>query len=360
MAEPLKNLYNPSFFEKLIADFQTVEPHFNAKLFKELIFNEEWESMELKTRLRHITQTLHEVVNLPYREALTLFKPIAAKQKQGFEFMFFPDFVELYGLDDWEASMDALEHFTQFSSSEFAIRPFIIKDPERAMKQMFEWSAHPNEHVRRLASEGCRPRLPWAMALPKFKRDPAPILPVLENLKTDPSLYVRRSVANNLNDIAKDHPDWVAKMAESWYGNHPDTDWIVKHACRTLLKQGRLEVLRIFGFGDATNILVGNLQTRTSSIAIGEDLHFSFEMVSSEKGSAKLRLEYAIFYLKANASHSKKIFQITENHFEPGKHSFKRKQSFQNMTTRKHYPGQHFLAIVVNGVEKSRVEFMVK
>src|SRR5690606_550673 len=140
-----------------------------------------------------------------YIEAVGVLKK-AAPYFTGLEAMIFPDFVETYGLDHWEASMDALELMTRYSSSEYAVRPFIAKDTERMMAQMLEWAHSDSEHVRRLASEGCRPRLPWAMGLTMLKKDPSPILPILETLKQDESLYVRRSVANNLNDISKDHP----------------------------------------------------------------------------------------------------------------------------------------------------------
>jgi 3-methyladenine DNA glycosylase AlkC len=129
--------------------------------------------------------------------------------------LFFPDFVETYGLEHWDRSVAALEKFTRMSTSEFAVRPFLKRNQPRMMAQMAAWSKHESEHVRRLASEGCRPRLPWADALPALKRDPAPIWPILEQLKADPSEYVRRSVANNLNDISKDHPEQVLAIAQA-------------------------------------------------------------------------------------------------------------------------------------------------
>ena len=144
------------------------------------------------------------------------------------------------------------------------------------MEQMYLWSRHENEHVRRLASEGCRPSLPWGQALVRFKKDPAPILPILQQLKADPSPYVRKSVANNLNDISKTHPDLVVKMAKEWYGENEFTDWIVKHGCRTLLKNGNCEVLAIFGYHNADCIHVSSFQLGKTSISLGEDLTFSF------------------------------------------------------------------------------------
>ncbi|MBC8080209.1 MAG: hypothetical protein H7X86_07675 [Gorillibacterium sp.] len=176
--------------------------------------------------------------------------------------MFFSDFVAIYGQEDaqWELSMLALERFTQRSSAEFAIRPFLLRNPGRVMGQMEIWSQHPNEHVRRLSSEGCRPRLPWGVSLPMFKRDPTPVLSILEHLKADPSLYVRKSVANNLNDIAKDHPGVVLETVRCWKGVDPKTDWIIRQGCRTLIRKADPEVLTLFGYAaDAgSDLMIGN------------------------------------------------------------------------------------------------------
>ncbi|MEL7531361.1 MAG: DNA alkylation repair protein [Bacteroidota bacterium] len=361
MAEPLKNRYNRTFFDSLLQDFEATGYSLDPKSFYDRLFSPQWEAMELKERLRHITEILHEILDKPFADALEILKPVAARQAPSFEHMFFPDYVELYGLEeDWDTAMAGLEHFTQYSSSEFAIRPFILRDAKRAMSQMVKWATHENHHVRRLASEGCRPRLPWAMALPDFKRDPAPILPILGTLKNDPSEYVRRSVANNLNDIAKDHPEIVLKIAKEWLGHTAETDWIVKHACRTLLKQGNPQALRLFGFGDPALVRVSDLRTTLSQVAIGEDLHFGFALQHQASSSLKLRVEYGIYYLKANGKQNRKVFMITENEYEPQKvYPFERKQSFRNMTTRKHYPGAHRLSIIVNGEEQLEVPFEV-
>ncbi len=133
--------------------------------------------------------------------------------------MVFTEYVENFGLEHYDISMSAMEFITQFISCEYAIRPFIIRYPGKAMKQMLQWSKHESLHVRRFSSEGCRPRLPWAMALPALKKDPTLILPILENLKDDSSEFVRKSVANNLNDIAKDNPDTVLGIVKRWQGN---------------------------------------------------------------------------------------------------------------------------------------------
>ena len=169
------------------------------------IFDNNWKDKALKQRMKHISASLHHYLPMQYSDAIQILMKSSSKFR-GFQYMFFPGFVERYGLNQYETSIQALEHFTKHSSSEFAVRPFITKYNHKMMAQMEVWAESDNHPIRRLASEGCRPRLPWATALPEFKQDPAPILPILEKLKNDESEYVRRSVANNLNDISKDHP----------------------------------------------------------------------------------------------------------------------------------------------------------
>ncbi len=361
MAEPLKNVYQRAFFTRLMQDFRDCGTPLPEEEFIRRIFDEAWEERELKERIHHITRVLYTVLDRPYEETLMALKPVAARQSPDFSMMFFPDYVAVYGLEeDWETSIEALAYFTQFSTSEFAVRPFILKDPARMMQQMEGWATHENHHLRRLASEGCRPRLPWAMALPAFKKDPRPILPILERLKNDPSLYVRRSVANNLNDISKDHPDLVLSIAQQWQGQSPATDWIVKHACRGMLKQGLPAALRLFGFGDPERAMIHDLQVNQATITIGETLMFTFQLRHAMEKNMRLRLEYGIYYHKANGQQSRKVFMITENGFAPRQdHPFRRTQSFRNLTTRKHYPGPHRLVIIVNGEEKAAIAFEV-
>jgi len=224
------------------------------------------------------------------------------------------------------------------------------------MAQMVAWSKHEDELVRRLACEGCRPALPWAPAINSFKKDPTPILPILEQLKTDSSLHVRKSVANNLNDISKTHPDLVVKIAKEWYGKHEYTNWIVKHGCRTLLKKGNRDVLTIFGLHDVASVDVVGFALGTSSVSIGEDLVFSFSI--STKEATKARLEYGIDYVKSTGKRSRKIFQISETSLKENENrSYVRKHSFANVSTRKHYPGTHSITLIVNGMEKGVLDF---
>ncbi len=361
MPEPLKNIYSKAFIDELTTTLKKVYPSLDANKFTKLIFNKGWAEKELKQRMRHIAEVLQQVLPEKFSSASdVIVKCIEElkKKRKGemyFEFMFFPDFIEVFGIEEYDTSILAFEKITQFTSAEFAVRPFLIKYPEQMQKQMHKWSTHSNAMVRRLASEGFRPRLPWAMAVPYLKKDPAVILPVLENLKQDVSETVRRSVANNLNDIAKDHPDLVLKIASDWKGKSEEIDRVIRHGSRTLLKRGNLGALKHFGLTETKGIDVSLLKTDKKKIKIGDNLTFSF--VLTVKKEAKLRIEYGIDYVKANGKTSRKIFKLSENTFGKGEHSLSRKQSFRELTTRKHHLGKHTIAIIVNGQQKGLVEF---
>ncbi|HDF2339066.1 hypothetical protein BM533_13890 [Clostridioides difficile] len=355
MPELLKNMYNRESLYEVAVVIQSVYNSFKVDEFIKSTMDETWNNLELKARCRKISMSLGMYLPEDYKEALSILE----KSVTGFYFaFFFPDFVEVYGQDDinWDLSISALERNTEYWSSEFAVRAFIIKDEERMMAQMRKWSKHKSEHVRRLASEGCRPQLPWGQAISKFKKDPTPVLPILEQLKTDTSTYVQKSVANNLNDISKTHPDLVISIAKDWYGKNKSTNWIVKHGCRTLLKKGNRDVLALFGYDDTTSINLQDFTLETTSISIGEDLTFSFNILA--KKATKTRLEYGIDYIKSNGKRNRKIFKISEVSLkENEKKSYMKKHSFADVSVRKHYPGIHSIAIIINGIEKDKLDF---
>lgn len=355
MPELLKNMYNRESLYEVAVAIQSVYNSFKVDEFIKSTMDETWNNLELKARCRKISMSLGMYLPEDYNEALSILE----KSVTGFYFaFFFPDFVEVYGQDDinWDLSISALERNTEYWSSEFAVRAFIIKDEERMMAQMRKWSKHKSEHVRRLASEGCRPQLPWGQAISKFKKDPTPVLPILEQLKTDTSTYVQKSVANNLNDISKTHPDLVISIAKDWYGKNKSTNWIVKHGCRTLLKKGNRDVLALFGYDDTTSINIQDFTLETTSISIGENLTFSFKILA--KKATKTRLEYGIDYMKSNGKRNRKIFKISEVSLkENEKKSYMKKHSFADVSVRKHYPGIHSIAIIINGMEKDKLDF---
>ena len=310
MAEAWKDKLNYDTVSSFAKSIKSVYSPFKAEEFIKSTVDETWDDLELMARGRKITVGMREFLPKDYSEALGIMDKVITNCEPFFK-MCMPDYVEMYGQDeaDWDLSMRGLELYTQYASSEFAVRPFIIKHEKRMMDQMYTWSKHENEHVRRLSSEGCRPALPWGQALNSFKKDPAPILPILEQLKSDPSLYVRKSVANNINDISKTHPELVVKLVKSWYGKDERTDWIVKHACRTLLKKGNREVLAIFGYHDVDSVEVSDFAINKKSLKIGEDFDFSFTVYVKE--ATKVRLEYGIDFVKSNGKTNRKIFQIS-------------------------------------------------
>lgn len=357
MPEPLKNLYSTELVESLSRKIKILYCDFNELGFIDYVMDEYWEAKELKDRMKHISESLNQFIPLEYAEVVKILMK-AAPHFSGFEYMFFPGFIERYGLEEFDQSMQALEAFTQYSSSEFAVRPFIKNNSKKMMVQMELWAKSANYHVRRLASEGCRPRLPWAMALPEFKKDPSAVIKILEMLKNDESEYVRRSVANNLNDISKDNPQLVIIIAKKWLGKSKQTDKLVKHACRSLLKQGQAEIMQLFGFEKPSNIKLKNLII-SESVEMGENLVFSFDLKTQNKKLGKLRIEYGMDFVKKNGSLSRKVFQISESNIDKRNKSVRKSHSFKMISTRKYYAGEHQISIIVNGQEMASIGFIL-
>jgi len=361
----LKDIYSPQFYDKLSNVFVKTIPSFDKKDFVSKIFTDDFNQMELKERMRHTTKVLHQFMPEDFGKAVKIIEKSIDELRRNnigedsLAFIFFPDYIEIYGLDDYENSVKAIEFTTQFISCEFGIRPFILKYFDKMMLQMLAWSKHENHKVRRLATEGCRPRLPWAMGLPELKKNPDAILPILENLKNDSSDFVRRSVANNLNDIANDHPQIVLEIAKNWKNISKETDAIIKHGCRTLLKQGHPEILSHYGL-DSKEIEVTNFKIDTPEVNVPDALQFSFEVKNNYEFPKIVRLEYGIYYNKANGLMSKKVFKISERIYQPKqKDLVVKRQSFKLITTRKFYSGLHKVSVIVNGEEKVQGEFQL-
>jgi 3-methyladenine DNA glycosylase AlkC len=359
MSSLLKDLYSVEFYNRLADSFQKSIPGFNKSMFLALISQDDFDTKELKGRMKHTANVLHHFLPTDYPQAVALLPTIIPQLREdGFqdnqlEFMFLPDYIETYGLDYYEQSINALEYLTQFVSCEFAVRPFLLRYGNQMLDQMAAWSRHESYRVRRLASEGSRPRLPWAMAVPMLKQDPYPLLALLENLKDDPHPWVRRSVSNHLNDIAKDHPELILRIARDWRGVSPETDAIIKHGCRTLLKQGHPDVLTIYGLsGD--NLHLSDFSIQTPTVQIGENLVFSFTVLNDQSQPQLVRLEYAVYYRKQNGLFGKKVFKISERVYQPNERvAISRNQRFKPITTRTFYVGQHRLSIILNGQEKA-------
>ena len=276
------------------------------------------------------------------------------KSKQGiigWAVMPIVDYVGINGLGHFDLSMNLFKEMTKRSSSEFGIRYFLLAEPVRTLSFIETWLNDPNHHVRRLISEGTRPRLPWAMQLPVFIDDPSPVLSLLETLKDDNEEYVRRSVANNLNDISKDHPDIIANIAAQWLkGADKNRIKLIRHACRTLIKQGHKATLKALGY-DAPLVKLEKLEILTPQVNFGDALLFELSLVSTSEQEQNLIIDYAIHHRKANGKSSPKIFKWKTCVLAPSAAlSSKRKHAIKKITTRTYYSGSHRVEIFINGI----------
>jgi len=359
MAELFKDVYCPAFYDQLSGVLTKVLPEFGSVKFNQMIFNDHFAGYELKQRMHHTAEVLHHFMPADFGAAIIALKSIIHElreqgiKEQSIEFMFLPAYIEIYGLDDYNSAVDGFEFVTQYTSCEFAVRPFILRYSAQMLAQMLAWTKHESRHVRRLASEGSRPRLPWAMALPELKNDPTPLLPILTALKYDDCEVVRRSVANNLNDIAKDNSDVVVHVATQWLGDNAPTDKLVKHACRTLLKQAQPEIMALFGFKQ-DQIKLTAMAIATPIVKVGDKLNFNFTIENTSAQAQKLRLEYGLYYLKKNGTLARKVFKITERVIAGNtQEQITRHQSFKVISTRVFHLGTHKLSIIINGQECS-------
>ncbi len=365
MAEALKDCYSQSYIER-VAHQVAQETGINEQDCVALVMADAWQELELKQRMNRLAEVCGTFLPEDYEEALAILCRILPNITGGEHkyddmlAMFVPDMVVQLALHDVDVSLKALEFMTSHgTSAEFAIRPFIMQDEAKVMAKMLEWAGHEHHHVRRLASEGCRPRLPWAMALPRFKQDPALVLPILEPLRADESLFVRKSVANNLNDIAKDNPDCVIDFVTRWKNSHHHTDWIVKHGCRTLLKQAHPEVMALFG---AAPVEVKDAQLRLASdmVTFGDAVQFDFTAQLQEPLPDNMRIEYGIDYMKANGKLARKVFKISESAPKSTQIMVSKQHKFVPYSTRKHYAGKHQVAMLINGQEVACESFVVE
>lgn len=339
---------------------------FDVKGFSQAI-NSRLKPLSFSERAALIRDTLWEYLPRDYPDALKIIlralpPEITLDDVTGYDgFMVMPmnDFVAKYGLDHYDLSIQALYEMTKRFTAEGAIRPFLLKYPEKTLSILSEWAEDLNPHVRRLVSEGTRPRLPWAIQLKPFIRDPRPVLALLEKLKTDPVLMVRRSVANNLNDIAKDNPDLAVKTLRRWNKiDDEGTQWLIRHAARTLVKQGNREMLAVLGYDSNASVMVSKIQLDPSVVRMPGNLNFSFEVKSRSKGAQNLVIDYVIHHVKANGKLAPKVFKLTKKKLNAGETiRVAKKHSIRPITTRKYYPGTHALEIQVNGVSYGKVEF---
>ena len=325
------------------------------------------ETLELKDRVRHLITVMGRHLPSSFPEAAEIlgrvrehWQPSEPDDKSVY-FAAWPviDYVAEFGLNHPQIALPLLRYLTPLFSAEFAIRPFIEVHPDETYTQLQIWCLDSNEHVRRLASEGSRPRLPWGKQLPKFIADPSPVIGLLENLKDDPSDYVRRSVANNLNDISKDHPNTVIETCQRWQKEKVSArSWIIRHATRTLVKDGHSNVFPLLGYTRRPAINIQGPILSQNHLMLGESLQIDATIESTSSQNQSVVIDYAVHFMRANGQTNAKVFKWKNLKLKPGqKIELTKSHAFKTITTRRYYPGGHQISVLVNGKPHSHVQF---
>ncbi|MEO7413942.1 MAG: DNA alkylation repair protein [Opitutaceae bacterium] len=347
--EPFKHWFNEARYRSIADAIAPLAPRFDRKRFLQLTIDGLAER-ELMDRMRQTAIALGATLPGDYRQQLAVVLQFAPTIGHGFVGVALGDFVARFGLDDPDVSLDALRKLTRHGSAEFAVRPFIVRDSDRTLSVMKAWARNADEHVRRLASEGSRPRLPWGIRLAELVRDPSPTAPILEQLKADPSLYVRKSVANHLNDITKDHPAWVVDRVTAWDRTDARTAWIVRHALRTLIKQGHPGALALLGVGGAPKLRVDRFAATPARLKLGGRLTLEAKLTSTARSEQRLAVDYVVHYVKAKGGTSAKIFKWKVVSLGPkARLTLTKSQLVRDFTTRRHHAGKHRIELQING-----------
>lgn len=326
------------------------------------------DGLELKARSLHIMAAMARRLPADFGVAVpvllgALGAPPAdrGEDSDGFPLAPILDYVAAHGLDEPDLALDALAAMTLHFSAEFAVRPFIARYPDKTMTRMLGWTGAADRRLRRLASEGCRPRLPWGERLRDLVAEPAPVIAILERMHGDADDSVRRSVANNLNDIAKDHPDLAAEVAARWWATgDAGSRWTAKHGLRSLVKQGHGGALAVLGFGGGDKVAARDLRVAPARLAVGGEVVFSFTLASSEKDDVRLVVDYLLDRPLAGAKRATKVSKVATVTLAPGEAAtYERPVRFKQLSTRTYYSGTYALAVLVNGREAGRVTFEV-
>lgn len=348
-APALKEIFDRNRLGIIAAEMADISPAFDAGRFLATA-TENLDALGIMQRLRQTATSLHGALPHDFGKAIEALYELAPRIRHGFASIVLPEFVALYGKAHFDLSMEALKFFTRFGSSEFAIRHFLADDFDRTLDVMKGWAFDDNEHVRRLASEGSRPRLPWSFQLKPLIADPSPTAPILEALKADPSLYVRKSVANHLNDISKDNPDLLIEQLGGWASGDKHTAWIVRHALRTMIKKGDPRALGLIGTTGKPDVRIEAFSVMPAAIALGGRMTLKASIASTSDKAQQLVVDYAVHYVKKSGGSSGKVFKLKEIALLPGARAeLSISQTMRDFTTRRHYPGHHRVELVVNG-----------
>jgi 3-methyladenine DNA glycosylase AlkC len=358
VTEPLKHFFDASLVRSIADELRRAHPPLRRDSFVAACCNGLGE-LSLTERAWRVAEVMRDRLPRPFAKAAEILIASLGPELPGTDsfgmapFRYLPHvfFVQKYGLEDFEPAMRAQYELTKRFSAEYSIRAYIERHPEATLARLRAWAGDGNVHVRRLVSEGTRPRLPWAPRLRAFQADPQPVIALLELLKDDPEGYVRRSVANNLNDIAKDHPELAVELCRRWSQDaSPARRWIVKHALRSLVKTGDRGALAILGVADKPEIRLSRARFESRSVAIGGRLGFSFAVASTASTAQTLLVDFVVHFVKANGAASPKVFKLRRLSLPAaGRAELSGAVSFAPMTTRRPYPGRHRIEALING-----------
>jgi 3-methyladenine DNA glycosylase AlkC len=372
MAEAFKNLIDEQTVREAARHFQRVWPGFEAVRF-EALAQHGLQDLEFRARAMHLCAALEATLPTDFDRAAGLIEAALAPPGEGDDlatlrsgpqglagWVVWPlgEYVVRRGADQPQRALQLLHALTQRHTAEWALRPFIESHPLLAFDTLARWCDDDSAHVRRLVSEGSRPRLPWGLQLKGLIRDPSPTLPLLRRLQDDPSAYVRRSVANHLNDIAKDHPQLIVQwLQEHLPGAPPARRALLKHACRTLIKQGHPQVLQAWGLGQALRG-EARLSVAPKRLAVGDALTLSVHLRSTAVRAQTLLIDYAVHHVKASGETRPKVFKGWSLHLGAGEQAtLHKRHSMRAVTTRRYHPGRHEVDLRINGQVVARAFF---
>lgn len=370
MAEQLKAFFSPALVKRLAGDIAKVYPAFDTRAFTKAA-TAGLDDLELLDRGRHIAKALRKYLPDEYPAAVDVLLRSLGVEHATDElvglgmapFFYLPHtiFVAEHGIDHFELSMKAQYELTKRFSAEGSIRPYIAKYPDQTMRTLREWTSDPNAHVRRLPSEGTRLRLPWAMRVSWLDENPERVLELLELLKDDPSTMVRRSVANNLNDLGKVHPALLTRTAEAWLKNAtPERRALIEHALRSAVKRGDPSALKLLGYGKKPAVMIDDVSFVPKRVPIGGKVTVSFVVRSRSRDPQDLLVDLAVHFVKAWGNTSKKVFKLKRVLLPPrGAVELRSSISLKVHTTRKPQPGKHPVDVLVNGATFSVGSFDV-
>ena len=358
MASSLKSFFDARVLRQIAAEVGAVHVAFRSRAcLREA--GTGLARLELMGRAQHIGAALRRHLPQDPQEAIGILErslgpPLAATEGHGMApFLYLPHvlFVAEHGLGCFEASLSAQHALTQRFTAEFSIRRFLEEEPARTLARLEKWTLDPSPHVRRLVSEGTRPRLPWARRLKAFQRDPAPVLRLLERLKDDAHPYVRRSVANNLNDIGKDHPALLVEVARRWLADaSPERKRLVTHALRSAVKRRDAAALAALGYGSSRAIGLGASSLEPARPRIGGAIRITIEVENRSRRPLSVVVDLGIHFVKARGASTAKVFKLRSMTLAAGARATLTKRiSLAQHTTRTHYPGLHRVDVRANG-----------